>query len=59
MIIFMDLRNKFTVLGVLRSTAKKVKKNLTLKEKPSFRLIFFFSKTLAHGNKPPPPTPFG
>ena len=43
--------------GDLGST-KKVKKNLTLKDKPSFRLIFFFFNSSASVDSlqtPPPP----
>ena len=45
-IIFRDLRSKLIVLGI-KGALQKCKKNLTLKEKPSFRLIFF--KSLASG----------
>ena len=41
--------------GGFREPCKKVKKNLTLKEKPSFRLIFFLEKSSASGGKPPRP----
>ena len=39
-IIFRDLRSKLIVLGI-KGALQTCKKNLTLKEKPSFRLIFF------------------
>ena len=39
-IIFRDLGSKFIVLGILGALQKSKKKNLTLKVKPSFCLIF-------------------
>ena len=53
-IIFRDLGSKLTVLGI-RGALQKCIKNLTLKENPSFRLIFF--KSSASGGKPPPRPP--
>ena len=53
-IIFRDLGSKLIVLGI-RGALQKCIKNLTLKENPSFRLIFF--KSSASGGKPPPQTP--
>ena len=46
-------------LGNLGSLAKKVLKNLTLKENPSFRLLFFKKKIFGFWGNPlyPPPPP--
>ena len=56
-IIFRDLGSKLIVLGIY-GALQKIKKynsnNLTLKEKPSFCLIFF-KKSSASGGKPPRP----
>ena len=47
-IIFRDLRSKLIVLGI-KGALQKCKKNLTLKEKPSFRLIFFLKSSASGG----------
>ena len=45
-IIFRDLGSKLIVLGI-KGALQKSKKNLTLKEKPSSRMIFFQKKSSA------------
>ena len=54
-IIFRDLRSKFIVLGI-KGALQKCKKNLTLKEKPSFR---FFKYSASGGSNQTPPPPQG
>ena len=49
-IIFRDLGSKLIVLGI-KGALQKYKKNLPLKEKPSFRLIFLKSSAPA-GKRP-------
>ena len=52
---FRDLVSKLIVFGKQAALQKSFNKNLTWKEKPSFRLILFFKKSSASGGKPPDP----